>query len=725
MAQEIKIKRSNTALSPASLKEGELAYGYVTNEGKLSIGRPDTDNGSGATVDIVGGTQFVSDVNNATSLGTNNAIVKRSNTGGFTAGNITSTGFLGHLTGNIKNSNGTVIFTNGSNNTAATFTGNVTGDVKGDIQATDGTVVLNNGTDGTDATFTGAVTGDVSGSSGSCTGNAATATSLASNITINSNTVNGGSTLTLDADDISEASSNPSNLYFTDTRAYTAIKAALNDATHSAVSVGFDDDNETIALTGTASVSAGIGVSVDGSEVSIGQAVGTTSSPAFASTTISSTNPEIVLFDTAGSDAFEFTSDNSDNFTFLRRGSYNSESETSTNIFKVTDNGISFFGGALGSASSDLGVAGTVWAQDFTITNNGQFYAPVGDINVGRNSYLSSAAGGHFKAGQNGAGSIELGKTDHATDVDIKSRLHAEADLLVDGDATINGGELIVSSATSGATLTVAGQGSGEIILGDATTTPYIYLTADSGEFQITTTDDSRATPIFDHYSVSTEVGNIGIRGEAAQAYPVTLHGTTRVNGNVTSTGQGTFGGAIGILGTPSDSDNPLSFITGATVKWRLNHRAADNELRIEDGTTPVITIPDSNAENPNITIARDTDFTGDVSVQGTLTVTGSQTTITSTELAVGDTVITLNDDHADSTAADEDAGIEINRGKLTNDVTTARAKAELVFDASELEWVVITPASADTVTQNASTPLLTVANIESKSYVIDGGSFA
>jgi len=296
---------------------------------------------------------------------------------------------------------------------------------------------------------------------------------------------------------------------------------------------------------------------------------------------------------------------------------------------------------------------------------------------------------------------------------------------LVGGDATINGNDLTLNATSGTATLTVAGQTSGEIVLGDVSATPYIYLTADSGEFQITTSDDTRATPLFDHYSISNEVGHIGIRGEAAQATPVTLHGTTKVEGNVVSTGQGTFSGALGILGTSSDSDNPLAFFTGTAVKWQLNHRAADNELRIEDGTTPVITIPDSDSANPNITISRDTDFTGDVSVAGTLTVTGSQTTITSTQLAVGDNVITLNDDHNDSTDADEDAGIEINRGKLTNDVNTARAKAELVFDASALEWVAITPADLDSVTQNASTPLLTVANIESKTYVIDGGSFS
>ena len=362
-------------------------------------------------------------------------------------------------------------------------------------------------------------------------------------VAINSNTVNGGSTLTLDADDIAEATTNPSNKYFTDTRAYTAIKAALNDATHSDVSVGFDDVNETIALTGTASVSAGTGVSVDGNEVSIGQAVETTSSPAFASTTISSTNPEIILFDTAGSDAYEFTSDNNDDFTFLRRGNYNSETQPFTNIFNVTDNGSSFQGGDVGTgvSHSNLGVGGTVKAQDYVVVGNGTFNAPTGNVTVGGNSYLAQAAGGNFKVGQNGAGSIELGKTDHATDVDIKSRLHAEDDLQVDGNATIDGGTLSVFNTSGSATLTVAGQTAGEIILGDVSTAPYIYLTADNGEFQITTTDDSRATPLFDHYSVSSEVGNIGIRGEASDSDPVTLHGNTKVNGNVTASGLGHF----------------------------------------------------------------------------------------------------------------------------------------------------------------------------------------
>ena len=58
--------------------------------------------------------------------------------------------------------------------------GTVDADLKGNVKASDGsTVVLNSGNGTTAATFTGDVTGTVSGSSGSCTGNAATASTAA------------------------------------------------------------------------------------------------------------------------------------------------------------------------------------------------------------------------------------------------------------------------------------------------------------------------------------------------------------------------------------------------------------------------------------------------------------------------------------------------------------------------------------------------------------------
>lgn len=691
MGQTIQIKRSSGTDVPNSpLAEGELAYGHFGDSaGKLVIGRP-LGSGESATNDVIGGKFFVDTINaasssngtstivkrnangdfaagtitasligsvtgsvtgssgsctgnsatattlatarnftvgdtdhefsgsadvdlttainalisdnadvsaisDATSLGTANAIVKRNATGGATFGGVLTANavfastLLGNLVSDVYATNGTsVVLDNGTDGTDATFTGsvtgNVTGDVTGDVKATNGTLVLNSGTDGTNATFTG---------------NAATATALASNITINSNTVNGGSSITLDADDISEASSNPSNLYFTDTRAYTAIKAALNSATHTDVSVGFDDANETIALTGTASVTAGTGVDVDSNEVSIGQAVATTDDVQFAKVGVG----------TAATDNYKL----------------NVDGALQANAFKFNNANDSYF------------------TRGFEIGNTG------------------------------GSGNFAYPNTIVKITSDNQSGIIFETRDPLDNTSTLS-----------------------QFSFG-ADTTNFVL----TGNSNIFTSDYTNST--------------LGIGGANVSDKQLKVHGDTEVLGNLRI--------------EQSDSNNDDSIIFGNTsdsspdnIIFRNN--VANDTFTIEDTSYPVITIPQlANQTTQNITFHRDVDFSGDVSVAGTLTVTGTQTTITSTQLAVGDNVITLNDDHTDDTEADEDSGIEVNRGLVT-DSSDARAKAELVFDADQLEWVVKVPNAADTVTQNASTPILTVANINSKTFTIDGGSF-
>ena len=81
-------------------------------------------------------------------------------------GMLTATGFVGNIWGNVVGA------------VAGNVTGDVTGDLEGDIFADNGvSMILQNGTDGTDAQFTGNVIGSAS-TSGSCTGNAATATEI-------------------------------------------------------------------------------------------------------------------------------------------------------------------------------------------------------------------------------------------------------------------------------------------------------------------------------------------------------------------------------------------------------------------------------------------------------------------------------------------------------------------------------------------------------------------
>ena len=59
--------------------------------------------------------------------------------------------------------------------------------------------------------------------------------------------------------------------------------------------------------------------------------------------------------------------------------------------------------------------------------------------------------------------------------------------------------------------------------------------------------------------------------------------------------------------------------------------------------------------------------FSNNVTIQGNLTVTGTQTTVNSNQVEIGDAIITLNSDIASNAAPSENAGIEVDRGSSTN----------------------------------------------------------
>ena len=225
MSTIIQIKRSTAITAPvtADLAEAELAYAQdKSNDGvgaKLYI--ESLNNDGTEVIHAIGGKYYTDKVDAATDANTASAIVKRDGSGNFSAGTITAA-----LTGNAstatalatardiggvsfdgtaainlpgvnaagnQNTTGTAaawttartltlsgdatgtvsIDGSGDLSLAVTVTGaeasSLTGDMTGDVFASNGTSkVLENGTDGTDATFTGAVTG-----------NASTATALA------------------------------------------------------------------------------------------------------------------------------------------------------------------------------------------------------------------------------------------------------------------------------------------------------------------------------------------------------------------------------------------------------------------------------------------------------------------------------------------------------------------------------------------------------------------
>ena len=143
----------------------------------------------------------------------------------------------------------TVFATTLNGNLVGDVTGNVTGDLTGDVKHA-GSVVL----DASTGALTGSLTGDVTGN---VSGNAGTATTLQNTRQINGKDFNGSQNVTLDLDDIAEASTSPTNLFFTNARADARIANAgigsLSNVNASANSLAnnANDTGKILAWSGT------------------------------------------------------------------------------------------------------------------------------------------------------------------------------------------------------------------------------------------------------------------------------------------------------------------------------------------------------------------------------------------------------------------------------------------------------------------------------------------
>ena len=91
----IKIKRSTTTSSPASLAAGELAYSYLSNT--IFIGSP-----AGTGVVNVGGQYYTSQVDSATDAATGGTLVRRDATGNANFNNITANSISGAGLSNLN-----------------------------------------------------------------------------------------------------------------------------------------------------------------------------------------------------------------------------------------------------------------------------------------------------------------------------------------------------------------------------------------------------------------------------------------------------------------------------------------------------------------------------------------------------------------------------------------------------------------------------------------------
>lgn len=104
-------------------------------------------------------------------------------------------------------------------------------------------------------------------------------------------------------------------------------------------------------------------------------------------------------------------------------------------------------------------------------------------------------------------------------------------------------------------------------------------------------------------------------------------------------------------------------YLSGSTIKLGdVSLSASGNTFTVANSTGG--TLPSSMG---NTTIAGTANVTGDMTIGGNLTVTGTMTYINTTDLNIGDAIISLNADLGSGIAPTEDAGININRGASTN----------------------------------------------------------
>ncbi len=190
MASIVRIKRSEVAGNPTTLAQGELAYSALTDNGsnggdRLYIGMGTETAGNAVNHVVIGGKYFTDTVNAATNNNTASTIVKRDSSGNFSAGTITAA-----LSGNATSASKW----NTSRDLSITGDGSATISTDGSANAsgalTLATVNSNVGTYGSST----AIPVITVNAKGLVTG--VSTSSISSNFTLGSTTINLGSTQT-------------------------------------------------------------------------------------------------------------------------------------------------------------------------------------------------------------------------------------------------------------------------------------------------------------------------------------------------------------------------------------------------------------------------------------------------------------------------------------------------------------------------------------------------
>jgi len=202
---------------------------------------------------------------------------------------------------------------------------------------------------------------------------------------------------------------------------------------------------------------------------------------------------------------------------------------------------------------------------------------------------------------------------------------------------------------------------------------------------------------------------------------------TGNVTGDVTGDVSGTAGVATNVTITenasPSNVDQFITLVDSASTG---NQNLETQSALKYNSSTQVLTASTLHVANGSITgdsvITIDpsaTGITGEVVIQGDLTVKGATTYVESNELKIGDNQVVLNADIGSNNPS-QDAGIEIDRGSTSN--------VQLKWDeqygttnawGAQGQWMI-----TDGTGTNNHYALLATHNAQYETYTIDGGSF-
>lgn len=281
--------------------------------------------------------------------------------------------------------------------------------------------------------------------------------------------------------------------------------------------------------------------------------------------------------------------------------------------------------------------------------------------------------------------------------------------------STLNSGRLYIGrpGGTSGDIDTIGGKYFTDTI-DNLTSSNSLNIAGD-----VTTTSSSynSSTGVWTINTVLEETGvTSGSYGSTSEIPVVTIDSKGRVTA-VSTVGVSSSGSSTITVGADSGTNDVvtlntqvLNFSGGTGVDTAVTNNTITFNIGQDVSTTSNVTFNnvtvDGTLSSDDITASTMT-ASGNVIVQGNLTVNGTTTTVNSNTVSVGDNIIVLNGDESGSPT--QNAGIEIERGTSSN---------------VSLQWNETTDTWQTTVDGSTYSNLLTVSNFETQISSLDGGTF-